>query len=140
MNTYDVPAGERVKNVHFTDDTLSVDLVDGRTIVVPIVFFVARAYYRRMHTRESKWNAVMRDHLTTTQQTEGHAAGSWDINDAHGGAAGRHYMTCLCTMTLEVYYRHLPLYKVPEDDATDNDGKESKADKKSPRSEKSKQK
>ena len=27
--------GERVKDVHFTEDSLSVDLVDGRTISVP---------------------------------------------------------------------------------------------------------
>jgi hypothetical protein len=39
MNTYDVPAGERVKDVHFTEDTLSVDLVDGRTITVPLVWY-----------------------------------------------------------------------------------------------------
>lgn len=61
-----------------------------------------------------KWNAVMRDHLVNTQIKEGHAAGSWNIADAHGGRAGRLYMTCLCTMTLEVYYRHLPLYGEPE--------------------------
>ncbi len=30
---------ERVKNVHFGDDTLAVDLVDGRTIVVPLVWY-----------------------------------------------------------------------------------------------------
>jgi hypothetical protein len=29
--------GERVKNVRITEDTLSVDLVDGRTIVAPLV-------------------------------------------------------------------------------------------------------
>ncbi|MBC7965949.1 MAG: hypothetical protein H7Z17_08495, partial [Fuerstia sp.] len=76
----------------------------------------------------SKWNSVMRDHLVSTQQTEGHVAGSWDINDAHGGAAGRLYMTCLCTMTLEVYYRHLPLYGIPE--AAEAESDESKSDKK----------
>jgi hypothetical protein len=31
--------GERVKNVSFTEDTLSVDLVDGRTIVAPLVWY-----------------------------------------------------------------------------------------------------
>lgn len=58
----------------------------------------------------NKWNSVMRDHLVNTQVKEGHAAGSWNLADAHGGRGGRLYMTCLCTMTLEVYYRHLPLY------------------------------
>ena len=31
--------GERVKDVHFTDDTLAVDLLDGRTIIVPLVWY-----------------------------------------------------------------------------------------------------
>jgi Protein of unknown function (DUF2442) len=31
--------GERVKNVHFTSDTLAVDLIDGRTIIVPLVWY-----------------------------------------------------------------------------------------------------
>jgi hypothetical protein len=31
--------GERVKMVHITDDTLSVDLEDGRTISVPLAWF-----------------------------------------------------------------------------------------------------
>jgi len=31
--------GERVKDVHVTEDTLAVDLVDGRTIIVPLVWF-----------------------------------------------------------------------------------------------------
>ena len=60
------------------------------------------------------WNAVMRDHLVKTQIQNGHAIGSWDVADTHGARAGRLYMTCLCTMTLEVYYRHLPLYGEPD--------------------------
>lgn len=30
---------ERVQNVYFTEDTISVDLMDGRTIVVPLVWY-----------------------------------------------------------------------------------------------------
>ena len=30
--------GERVKDVHLTDDALSVDLMDGRTITVPLAW------------------------------------------------------------------------------------------------------
>lgn len=60
----------------------------------------------------NRWNAVMRDHLVRTQHplTDGHLSGSWDVADPHGGAGGRLYMTCLSIMTLEVYYRHLPMY------------------------------
>ena len=31
-------------------------------------------------------------------------------DDMEGGTAGRLYYTSLATMTLEVYYRHMPLY------------------------------
>ncbi|MDX2511617.1 MAG: DUF2442 domain-containing protein [Desulfobacterales bacterium] len=31
--------GERVKDVHFTEDSLSVDLMDGRTISVPLAWY-----------------------------------------------------------------------------------------------------
>ena len=58
----------------------------------------------------TKWNEVMREQLVKTQILKGHGTGSWDLADPHGGAGGRLYMTCLATMTLEVYYRHLPLY------------------------------
>ena len=39
MPTVHVPVGERVKDVRFTEDTFSVDLFDGRTITVPIVWY-----------------------------------------------------------------------------------------------------
>lgn len=32
-------ADERVKNVELTDDTLSVALIDGRTIIVPLAWY-----------------------------------------------------------------------------------------------------
>lgn len=32
-------AGERVRGVHFTEDSLAVDLADGRTITVPLAWF-----------------------------------------------------------------------------------------------------
>jgi len=39
MSTSELRAGEAVRDVHFSDDTLSVDLVDGRTITVPLVWY-----------------------------------------------------------------------------------------------------
>ena len=40
--------------------------------------------------------------------------GSWDPNgptaDPWGGHGGRHMITSLSVLTLEVYYRYLPLY------------------------------
>ena len=39
MSISDIKPGESVKKVHFTDDTLSVDLNDGRTITVPLAWY-----------------------------------------------------------------------------------------------------
>lgn len=59
----------------------------------------------------TKWNDAMREQLVQTQQKAGHAAGSWDIADGHGAKGGRLFMTCMAAMTLEIYYRKLPIYK-----------------------------
>ncbi|MBL4883214.1 MAG: terpene cyclase/mutase family protein [Planctomycetaceae bacterium] len=60
----------------------------------------------------SKWNLVMRDSLIASQVKSGPEKGSWNATDPHGRTGGRLYQTCLSTMTLEVYYRHLPLYQM----------------------------
>jgi len=39
MQISEIKPGERVKNVLVTEDTLAVDLIDGRTIVVPLVWY-----------------------------------------------------------------------------------------------------
>ena len=39
MSTLDIKPGERVKDVSFTEDALSVDLIDGRTIIVPLAWY-----------------------------------------------------------------------------------------------------
>ena len=39
MSVSEPKPGEGVKNVRFTEDTISVDLLDGRTIVVPLAWY-----------------------------------------------------------------------------------------------------
>jgi hypothetical protein len=39
MVTSEPKAGERVKDVRFSEDSISVDLVDGRTIAAPLVWY-----------------------------------------------------------------------------------------------------
>jgi hypothetical protein len=39
MNASRPNPGERVRDVRFTEDTLAVDLADGRTIIVPLVWY-----------------------------------------------------------------------------------------------------
>ena len=59
----------------------------------------------------TKWNKVMRDSLVETQSKSGNSAGSWWFpKSAHSEKGGRLYHTSMACMTLEVYYRYLPLY------------------------------
>ena len=39
MATSELKAGERVRGVRITEDELSVDLMDGRTITAPLVWY-----------------------------------------------------------------------------------------------------
>jgi hypothetical protein len=64
-----------------------------------------------------KWNLKMRDQLVRTQIQKGPAKGSWKPTDNHGRTAGQIYQTALSILTLEVYYRHLPIYKELEKSA-----------------------
>ncbi len=61
------------------------------------------------------WNHQMRTALVETQCRHGCAAGSWDPEyptlDTWGPQGGRILTTAFSTLTLEVYYRYLPLYQ-----------------------------
>ncbi len=58
------------------------------------------------------WNRHLRDLLIIQQERRGRYAGSWDPQNYHyGGSGGRIYTTAMAICTLEVYYRHLPLFK-----------------------------
>jgi len=62
-----------------------------------------------------KWNTAMRDMLIKLQLTDAAKAtnGSWDPDKAPwmGSGCGRLGTTCMALLTLEVYYRHIPLYR-----------------------------
>ncbi len=60
-----------------------------------------------------EWNEIMREAIPTHQVQSGREKGSWDPEgDRYAmSGGGRLYATCLCLLTLEVYYRHLPIYR-----------------------------
>ena len=58
-----------------------------------------------------RWNVQVREELVRRQKTKGHQTGSWDPDESPDGSrGGRLYSTALSALTLEVYYRYLPLY------------------------------
>ncbi len=59
-----------------------------------------------------EWNDKMRVGLPKIQITGGREDGSWaPQQDRWGRNSGRLYTTCFSIYCLEVYYRHMPLYK-----------------------------
>ncbi len=57
------------------------------------------------------WDRAMKNHLVGTQVSDGRDRGSWHFSGNHGDTGGRLYNTALAAMTLEVYYRYLPVYQ-----------------------------
>jgi hypothetical protein len=61
-----------------------------------------------------QWNDRLHPLLVSQQIQTGRFAGSWDPlhpQDRWGPHAGRIYVTTLNLLSLEVYYRHLPIYE-----------------------------
>ena len=62
------------------------------------------------------WNDVMKQRMCENQHTSpGENEGSWNPilpTQDKWAEAGRLYVTCLSIYTLQVYYRHLPIYRI----------------------------
>ncbi|HUU23280.1 MAG TPA: hypothetical protein VM389_12170, partial [Phycisphaerae bacterium] len=76
-------------------------------------YYASLALMQMQNEAWSTWNAKMREHLIKLQRQGGNEDGSWDIKSTYGPRGGRVYTTALATLTLEVYYRYLPMYSVP---------------------------
>ena len=58
------------------------------------------------------WNGRLQAALLPLQRRESNGMhGSWDPDPVWGGHGGRVYATAMAAMTLEVYYRHLPMHR-----------------------------
>jgi hypothetical protein len=78
-------------------------------------YYATLALHHSRHRDWDDWNRRLRDHLVASQSQSGHETGSWHFDDRWGDIGGRLYTTAMCAMTLEVYYRYLPLYESIDD-------------------------
>lgn len=92
-------------------------------------WYYATQLLHNMQTKDwERWNVRVRDGLVSLQMTgDDCARGSWDPvsprPDAWASSSGgRLFLTSLSVLTLEVYYRYLPLYQPSEGDAVKLDG------------------
>lgn len=78
-------------------------------------YYATQVMYHLQGDGWKTWNQAITQTLLKTQVTRGSMVGSWHVNsptrDAWGGPGGRLYVTALSLLILEVYYRHLPLYR-----------------------------
>ncbi len=74
-------------------------------------YYATLSMYQLHDAHWQRWNNALRAALLSRQvHQKGPLAGSWDTSDLWGSYGGRVYTTALATLTLEVYYRFLPLY------------------------------
>lgn len=77
-------------------------------------YYATQVMFHMQGEHWEKWNEQLRDRLVDSQSKDGPDKGSWNpvgpSKDQWGQSGGRHYVTCLDLLMLEVYYRHLPLY------------------------------
>ena len=80
-------------------------------------FFGTNVLFQFKDEKWNAWNPALRDALIDVQADDGVAKGSWFFAGGDGAhTGGRLYHTALTTMTLEVYYRHLPIYRQADDE------------------------
>ncbi len=83
-------------------------------------YYATQVMHNLLGPEWDRWNRQMRRVLIESQSKQGCASGSWDpiqpTPDAWGEQGGRLMTTSLSALTLEVYYRYLPLYKMKTDD------------------------
>jgi hypothetical protein len=74
------------------------------------LYYATLALYQHQGPIWTEWNDKLKEALPLLQKKDGDAAGSWDPTGGHTGAGGRVLSTTLATLSLEVYYRLLPMY------------------------------
>jgi hypothetical protein len=73
-------------------------------------YYATLGMYNLQSYHWERWNYALQKALLASQQKKGPLAGSWDPDTVWGGYGGRVYSTALAALSLEVYYRFLPLY------------------------------
>lgn len=83
----------------------------GRRSTTYYWYYATLALFQHGGAEWDTWNSALKKELLDHQRTTGKAAGSWDPLDRWSTVGGRVYQTAICTLSLEVYYRYLPMYE-----------------------------
>ena len=78
-------------------------------------YYATQVMYHMGGDYWTQWNQALHPMLTKSQLQDGPLAGSWDpqmpVPDRWGTYGGRLYVTTMNLLSLEVFYRHLPIYE-----------------------------
>ncbi len=79
------------------------------------MYYATQVMFQMQGDHWQDWNTKLRPLLEKNQVQKGQLIGSWSpdqpARDRWGHAGGRLYMTAMNLLMLEVYYRHMPLFR-----------------------------
>lgn len=73
-------------------------------------YYGTLALFQKQGPEWEAWNKALQHELLYSQRQDGERRGSWDPDPLWGGYGGRVYSTSMATLSLEVYYRYLPVH------------------------------
>jgi hypothetical protein len=82
----------------------------GRDVDAYYLYYATLALYQHQGEVWEEWNRRMKEVVPPLQRKTGPEAGSWDGQGRWGKQMGRAVTTGMVTLSLEVYYRFLPMY------------------------------
>ncbi len=98
-------------------ETLKMHPMNVRNPDLYYVYYATLALYQHQGPIWTEWNDRLKETLPLLQKKDGDEAGSWDPSGGHAGPGGRVISTTMATLSLEVYYRLLPMYGFRNKDA-----------------------
>ena len=93
-------------------DRILNDPPSNRRVNMYYWYYGTMAMYLSGGRAWDQWNQQMKATLLDSQVVEGSNKGSWQPDGLWAGYGGRAYSTAMAALTLEVYYRYLPVYDV----------------------------
>jgi hypothetical protein len=87
-----------------------VNLDSKTTPVYYYTYYGTLALHQHQGPAWQSWNTNMKRSLLASQDREGDNRGSWKPRGLYADRTGRLVATAMATLSLEVYYRYLPLY------------------------------
>ena len=73
-------------------------------------YYATLALYQHQGPIWKEWNKNLKEIYVATQMSNGAHKGSWEPKGQHTATGGRVLATGLAVLSLEVYYRLLPMY------------------------------